>query len=452
MKRLRLLLLNFSKTDAVEGEVKEYKNSKKMMWTEENRNHNKFNGNEQMPKSKSELISIYGYDIRNEEGPPRSRRMYYGRSANKYTCNWEDEVAYSKLATSVNTKKPTRKSRTSPQLYQIAEEKKNSSHQHPPFHHSSQNDTQNNKNCNTIDTGRDTKPNRDIKYSVCKGFTKSRQFTPRTQNDLGRDKESPHSKNNDNKRSTHEIEKEIGKLSVQQQVYGKNCINRHDAGNRQGNMPPRVQGMPKGGCKTYSSRQESLPESANPLPFDQQDGYFVNVEYGQTQHQPNAQQSRQQPLLQHSPAQMPAIHLPALPPLVLVRTTSLLSQFGAAFAQAPPQFLQAAPPLFIPQQTPHIINYVQSQFATHQQTYLENGGITYYSVQDQQVTQRAASQKRPKAAIPIVLPPSLESRGRGRTTQVAKTSNAPDVELNVEAAPVPNCEDADAASAVAVKQ
>lgn len=37
-------------------------------------NHDRFNDNEQAPKSRQELISIYGYDIRNEEGPPRARR------------------------------------------------------------------------------------------------------------------------------------------------------------------------------------------------------------------------------------------------------------------------------------------------------------------------------------------------------------------------------------------
>lgn len=45
--------------------------------------------------------------------------------------------------------------------------------------------------------------------------------------------------------------------------------------------------------------------------------------------------------------------------------------------------------------------------------YQPQGGITYYSAQEQQVAQRAAPQKRPKAAIPIV-PPPPEPRGRGR--------------------------------------
>lgn len=33
--------------------------------------HDKFDEREQMPKSDQELVSLYGYDIRKEEGAPR---------------------------------------------------------------------------------------------------------------------------------------------------------------------------------------------------------------------------------------------------------------------------------------------------------------------------------------------------------------------------------------------
>lgn len=60
--------------------------------------HDRYNENEQAPKSRAELVNSYGYDIRNEDGPPRSRRRRrYGRGPNKYTRNWEDEKAYAKL-------------------------------------------------------------------------------------------------------------------------------------------------------------------------------------------------------------------------------------------------------------------------------------------------------------------------------------------------------------------
>jgi len=59
--------------------------------------HDRFDESEQAPKSRSELVSSYGYDIRNEDGPPKARRRRrYGRGATKYSRNWEDEDAYKK--------------------------------------------------------------------------------------------------------------------------------------------------------------------------------------------------------------------------------------------------------------------------------------------------------------------------------------------------------------------
>ncbi|XP_015524060.2 protein CASC3 isoform X1 [Neodiprion lecontei] len=77
-----------------EREVKE----KKVWKDKEDRwDHDRYNDDEQAPKSHDELVAVYGYDIRNEEGPPRARRRRrYGRGPNKYTRNWEDEDAYGK--------------------------------------------------------------------------------------------------------------------------------------------------------------------------------------------------------------------------------------------------------------------------------------------------------------------------------------------------------------------
>ncbi|KAK4305515.1 hypothetical protein Pmani_022595 [Petrolisthes manimaculis] len=71
---------------------------KKKVWKEDDRwKHDKFNEYDQAPKSRDELVQVYGYDIRNEEGPPRARRRRrYGRGPNKYTRNWEDLDAYTK--------------------------------------------------------------------------------------------------------------------------------------------------------------------------------------------------------------------------------------------------------------------------------------------------------------------------------------------------------------------
>lgn len=59
-----------------ENEADKDKDNKKKVWQDkkEKWNHDKFNDLEQAPKSRAELVAIYGYDIRNEEGPPRARR------------------------------------------------------------------------------------------------------------------------------------------------------------------------------------------------------------------------------------------------------------------------------------------------------------------------------------------------------------------------------------------
>uniref|UniRef100_A0A1A9UQ68 Protein CASC3 n=1 Tax=Glossina austeni TaxID=7395 RepID=A0A1A9UQ68_GLOAU len=59
--------------------------------------HDRFDPKEQAPKSRAELVSAYGYDIRTEDAPPKARRRRrYGRGPNKYSRNWEDESAYLK--------------------------------------------------------------------------------------------------------------------------------------------------------------------------------------------------------------------------------------------------------------------------------------------------------------------------------------------------------------------
>jgi protein CASC3 len=72
--------------------------------------HDRFNENEQAPKSRSELVSAYGYDIRTEDCAPRSRRQRrYGRHQPKYDRNWEDEEAYRKNQAKAKTaRKPPR--------------------------------------------------------------------------------------------------------------------------------------------------------------------------------------------------------------------------------------------------------------------------------------------------------------------------------------------------------
>ncbi|CAG2122509.1 unnamed protein product, partial [Medioppia subpectinata] len=74
------------------------KKPKKKIWVESERwGHDLFKEDEQTPKSKDELVNIYGYDIRNEDNAPKARRQRkYGRGPNKYDRKWQDENAYSR--------------------------------------------------------------------------------------------------------------------------------------------------------------------------------------------------------------------------------------------------------------------------------------------------------------------------------------------------------------------
>lgn len=63
--------------EAADDKASDKDANKKKVWLEKESTrwqHDRFNDQEQAPKSRSELVSIYGYDIRNEDGPPRARR------------------------------------------------------------------------------------------------------------------------------------------------------------------------------------------------------------------------------------------------------------------------------------------------------------------------------------------------------------------------------------------
>ncbi|XP_054719261.1 protein CASC3-like [Uloborus diversus] len=82
--------------DLKEKEEEPTRDRKKKLWLDEGKwGHDRFREEEQFPKSRHELIETYGYDIRNEDGPPRARRRRrYGRGPTKYERNWEDVSAY----------------------------------------------------------------------------------------------------------------------------------------------------------------------------------------------------------------------------------------------------------------------------------------------------------------------------------------------------------------------
>ncbi|XP_078037577.1 CASC3 exon junction complex subunit isoform X2 [Augochlora pura] len=94
-------------TETNQESQNERETKEKKVWKdkEDRWDHDRYNDEEQAPKSHEELIAVYGYDIRNEEGPPRARRRRrYGRGPNKYTRNWEDEDAYGKPGTNVTNR------------------------------------------------------------------------------------------------------------------------------------------------------------------------------------------------------------------------------------------------------------------------------------------------------------------------------------------------------------
>ncbi|KAF5287992.1 hypothetical protein FQA39_LY15574 [Lamprigera yunnana] len=453
-----------------EGSEKSEKQIKKNVWLEkkERWGHDRFNVQEQLPKSRSELVAIYGYDIRNEDGPPKARRRRrYGRGPNKYTRTWEDEDAY-KPTKPVKIVKPKTKKKEGgqeevsngkdtnaelPVKEQVtAEEVKNqraslnsenkvlssttAKHKEVAKSHDSSIDHPSSRNHEKIGTGRvlKSKPEvpKEIKDSDYKGFTKSRQF----RNSKIEQKVIPTSQKGEIQKhltsredGTEDVQKNLEQLNFQEQQQPKvNKVNNL----RQNSIPPRLQGEQKGSKRYSSLRQRSLPETAVPT-FNQAVNYYT-TEYNQP-----SQPTQQPPLLQQpaTVTQIPPPPLPNMTQQVQIPTSSILQaspQFVAPFPQAPPGFLPpaVAPAPFIPQQSP-IINYVPGQAAFQQpapyQTYPHQqfnavnqaaelyqcqGGTTYYSTQNQHIAQRIVPQKRPKAAIPILPPPPQEHHMHGR--------------------------------------
>lgn len=67
--------------------------SRKPIWDGKDRwSHDKFNMDDQKPKSRDELIGLYGYDIRTETDAPKlQRRSYYGKGPQKYSRRPDDD-------------------------------------------------------------------------------------------------------------------------------------------------------------------------------------------------------------------------------------------------------------------------------------------------------------------------------------------------------------------------
>lgn len=133
-----------------------------------------------------------------------------------------------------------------------------------------------------VGSGRVTKPSKrnetkrvNSEYS---GFTKSRNFEMKKDQKVvqkpNKKDDYIHTQNFTNKinRQTQEIEKEMGKMSINEGSYNKN--NKYN-NPRQISVPPRLQNEQKGSKRYSSIRQRSLPETANP-PFNQHANYYPN--------------------------------------------------------------------------------------------------------------------------------------------------------------------------------
>lgn len=476
--------------DKQEIPEKNEKQNKKNVWMEkkERWSHDRYNDNEQAPKSRSELVAIYGYDIRNEDGPPKARRRRrYGRGPNKYTRTWEDEDAY-KPTKPVKVVKPKNKKKedfqaeefeTNDTKEEIVVKDENileedTTQQNSPSNVENkvptniapkykQEPSNRSNNFSTdhsnyrpqnqrIGTGRviKSKPEmkKEIKDSDYRGFTKTRQF----RNSKSEQKVLPKNykmdntqrQSNNNEDCTDDIQKELCQMNIQEEPLKSN----KQTNQRQNSVPPRLQAEQKGSKRYSSLRQRSLPETVAPS-FSQAANYYA-TEYNQAPQPAQQQGILQQPNSIHGStpplSQIPPPPLPTIPQQVPVTTNPILQappQFATPFPQAPPPFLPPTVPTasFIPQPAPSIINYVQGQAQfpqappyqgyQHQQfnavnqaaeLYQCQGGTTYYSTQNQHISQRSVPQKRPKAAIPIVPPPPQEPRGRGRSNHLRDNS------------------------------
>lgn len=94
--------------------------------------HDRFDMSEQAPKSSSELVTAYGYDIRSEDGPPKVKRSkHYGRGPTKYERNWEDENAYGKQAVAKRVPRGPPKGEDFPRLNERRPKKNSQSKDEP---------------------------------------------------------------------------------------------------------------------------------------------------------------------------------------------------------------------------------------------------------------------------------------------------------------------------------
>ncbi|XP_067006243.2 protein CASC3 isoform X2 [Anabrus simplex] len=277
-------------------------------------------------------------------------------------------------------------------------------------------------------------------------------------------------------RTTDNITRDMGRVSLNDQQLSngskdyprrasKTQPNYQNSERRQPVVPPRMQENAANKPKRYSSqRQKSLPETGGPS-YTQPQGYYAPGYVPQPEELEGVGYV-QQPVYAESPQQTTVVQPPTTPPLALIPPHAHAQ--GPAFAAtfpSPPTFIpppvSGPPPRILPPgATPYlaatptaapIINYVptptQGQFPPQAypafqgyttvptpqppELYQPQGGITYYSPEEQMMARTTIAQKRPSTAIPIVPPPEREPRGRGRIREVSPTEVTPGANSNV---------------------
>lgn len=157
-------------------------------------------------------------------------------------------------------------------------------------HHSAKQEVKNQPNnppqngkLQRVGSGRVVNPKKEIKDSDYRGFTKPRNYkTSNVEQKLPPKKaytrnadfiQSQNFTNKNQQHKIHELEGEMSKLAVQE---GSIKNGSKSNSQRQGSVPPRLQGEQKSSKRYSSLRQRSLPETAAP-PFGQHpQNYYQN--------------------------------------------------------------------------------------------------------------------------------------------------------------------------------
>lgn len=253
-----------------EKEKKDGRITKKWQASQDRWTHDRFDECDQAPKSRNELVSSYGYDIRNEDGPPRARRRRrYGRGPSKYTRNWEDESAYAKQ-TSIQ-KKP--RPEDFPALG--TERRSENMHMTKPRRRERQSSSEYKEN-------NDRNIERNVQSSQRQSFkeykTANRRSGPKTNDRRGPDQREERNNSNRN--------------SVGNSGGGSNFRQQH-------NNPADYMNQTRNRANDQASREQRYDNRQN---YEQQEMNYNRARYQQSQQQ--SQQPQQQQQTQHQQAQI----------------------------------------------------------------------------------------------------------------------------------------------------